>query len=600
MKKMILVLILSLLASFASAGVSSTEITNSAKELDSIVQRVQSSNSQIKIYPVINDQLFLRRAFLDIAGRIPTTEETISFLNSQDKEKRNKLVSQLLNSQAYVQNYFNFWSDLLRIKSRLNNNVNGQPYADLTKKFINEDIPYNQFVKELLTANGRIMDNPATGYYLRDLGMPLDNMSNTTQVFLGTSITCAQCHDHPFDKWTQLEFYQLSAYTYGMEYREKLNVNQRELYAKARDLGNRTEQMIRNIIRINSYGISDTTKTLKLPDDYKYDDARPGEAVKPLTIFGSNANGKTGDELRAAFATWLTDSKNPRFTTNIVNRLWKKVYGIPIIDPVDAITDESKPLDPELLSFLEEKMREYNYSIRSFLTLLYSTQTYQAGFMPNDLSVDDVYLMQGRLVKRMTSEQMWDSFVTLVVGVNVDRYESESAFQNYYESIDIKGKNTEQIIELAKQLTENPKKSPSLPKKQVATRQKETGIFGLTRAASSPLPANPGSFLRDFGQSDKESIDAFSTDPSVIQVLRLMNGDINRILLDKRTDLMVKIEKEKQTADKINIIFLSILNRYPNQNEMKLGLNQISANKEKGIGNIIWALLNGREWMMIR
>ena len=141
------------------------------------------------------DEIFLRRAYLDIIGRIPTIEETYAFIDSSDKQKRSKLIDKLLQSYGYVSRQFNFYADLLRIKTRVRR-VNGQPYIDFVKDSLESNKPFDQLVRELLTSKGAMLErgNGATGYFLRDQGMPEDNMSNTVRVFLGTRLELSLIH----------------------------------------------------------------------------------------------------------------------------------------------------------------------------------------------------------------------------------------------------------------------------------------------------------------------------------------------------------------------------------------------------------------------
>ncbi len=194
-----------------------------SNEIDRLIND-QLESTQQPNHPRTSDEVFLRRVYLDIAGRIPTIQEATRFLESSSEGKRSELIDQLLDSYGYVSRQFNFFADLLRVQSRARN-VNGQPYIDFIKDSLSENKPYDQFVRELLCASGPMIEkgNGATGYYLRDLGMPEDNMSNTIRIFLGTRLECAQCHDHPFDKWTQRQYFEMVAFTGGMTYRERGN-----------------------------------------------------------------------------------------------------------------------------------------------------------------------------------------------------------------------------------------------------------------------------------------------------------------------------------------------------------------------------------------
>ncbi|MEO0414263.1 MAG: DUF1549 domain-containing protein [Verrucomicrobiota bacterium] len=180
--------------------------------------RSQLKKQSLKPNSAISDDVFLRRVYLDIAGRVPTIEEAENFLGSDYDRKRAQLITDLLESDGHTSHSYNFWADILRINQGLGNNASaaGAAYELWLKEAISSNIPYDQFVRELVAATGNIWENGAVGYYQRDRGMPLDNMSNTVRVFLGTRLECAQCHNHPFDKWTQMDYYQMAAFSYGM------------------------------------------------------------------------------------------------------------------------------------------------------------------------------------------------------------------------------------------------------------------------------------------------------------------------------------------------------------------------------------------------
>ena len=202
-----------------AAGDNGEKKVTAAQRVDHFIEAGYAAND-VQPHPEITDEVFVRRIYLDLAGRIPTRAEHQAFLDKPAKNKRNQLISHLLGSEAYVQHFSNWWSDLLRAKTRIAGNGNSMPagyaYADWIKDSVRSNKPYDEMARELISANGPSWENGAVGYYLRDYGMPLDNLALTSQVFLGTQIVCAQCHDHPFDKWTQMEYYQMAAFTYGV------------------------------------------------------------------------------------------------------------------------------------------------------------------------------------------------------------------------------------------------------------------------------------------------------------------------------------------------------------------------------------------------
>ena len=169
---------------------------------------------------------------------------------------------------------FNFYADLLRIKTRVRR-VNGQPYIDFVKDSLESNKPFDQLVRELLTSKGAMLErgNGATGYFLRDQGMPEDNMSNTVRVFLGTRLECAQCHDHPFDKWTQRQYFEMVAFTGGMKYQTAGSVNRKQLEQAARksdiEVSQQMRQRLRRIIQSTSAGVSGSgTGLARLPEGF--------------------------------------------------------------------------------------------------------------------------------------------------------------------------------------------------------------------------------------------------------------------------------------------------------------------------------------------
>ncbi|MFZ2280709.1 MAG: DUF1549 domain-containing protein [Prosthecobacter sp.] len=378
--------------------------------------------------PPASDETLVRRLYLDIIGRIPTLQESQAFRTSTNKDKRARLIDQLLASDGYNQRMFHFWADLLRVQTRANSGqgeMTSKPYLEHVKRRIRENMPYDAFVRELLTAQGKVWDNPAIGYYMRDIGMPLDNLANTTRVFLGTRIECAQCHNHPFDKWTQMQFYQMAAFTYPLETNFtgitqqkgaiELMVQARkkpELEPSTRNMG-RVFENLGDFVRYSKVQAL-PTRLLKLPHDYQYPDAKPKDVISPATMLGKSVKCEPIGETTKAFADWMTSPENPRFTTVIANRLWKKVFGVGLIEPVDEILDSTVASNPALMKHLEQFMRDCRYDVKAYQRALYNTQAYQNEVSRAELLPGEICHFTGPLLRRMSAEQIYDSFVTLI------------------------------------------------------------------------------------------------------------------------------------------------------------------------------------------
>jgi len=432
-----------------ASGKSDTGTVSAAKQIDALLAKDWQANKLQPNAPV-SDETFVRRIYLDVAGRITTYREAETFLNSKDPDKRRKLIDELLASDGYVQHFFNYWSDILRLQTdgRQAGAVTGSAYARYLKESLGSNKPYDQIVRELVASQGNAWDNGAIGYYMRDRGMPLDNMANTVRIFLGTRIECAQCHNHPFDKWTQMEFYQMAAYTYGIETNDysggplgevrdllqkqenemlaplrakrKKGEENREAYQEAvsemrqvkRDIG-QTLNDIRNSMRYTAVGFRDR-KQVTLPHDYPYDDAKPKSKVTAATMMGHEVAPKPGQEGLEAYAAWMTARDNPRFTTVVANRLWKKVFGLGLIEPVDELMDSTVATNPELMKYLEGLMVSVDYDMKQYLRVLLNTETYQRSVSTEEVIPGVPYHFTGPVLRRMTAEQMWDSFVTLI------------------------------------------------------------------------------------------------------------------------------------------------------------------------------------------
>lgn len=431
-----------LLASFLTGARALTleEVQSKAKQID---QMVSAKLAKEKIQPTepVTDEVFVRRIYLDIVGRIPSLKETTGFLADKATDKRAKLIDELLASDGYTQHFFNFWADILRLRSQLavgNSQPAGAAYANWLRKALDENMPYDKMVHEMVTADGKTYENGAVGFYLRDYNMPLDNMAVTTQVFLGTSMVCAQCHNHPFDKWTQMDYYQLASHSYGMtgtnglsnpllaqafygSSKKKTKKGGNAMVAKLpggferKDLSKAMSEILRPL-RYNTVLDQTDKKDLALPHDYQYTDAKPKQVIAPMIPASFTKDGKIvkeGQKPIDAYGQWMTSKDNPRFTTVIANRLWKKAMGLGLIEPVDEITDSTVPSNPQLMSYLEQTMKDLNYDMKAYMRIVFNSSTYQRTAYSKEVELGEVYHFPGPVLRRMSAEQIWDSMVTL-------------------------------------------------------------------------------------------------------------------------------------------------------------------------------------------
>lgn len=424
----------------------------------------------------VSDETFLRRAYLKIIGRVPSLQEIESFSKNRSKNKKGELIDKLLGSEGYVSHWFNFWADILRVKDRLNNRISGVPYKNYVKEFISNNKPYDVWVREMLSSSGALWQkgNEGVSYFARDVNMPLDNMANTVRIFLGTSLECAQCHDHPFDRWTQKQFYEMAAFTSGSTNLRRKGVENlgqfnRLVGAEQRKLEQSGEAAKSRQLRNESRSIQDILQTgldslgsgkINLPKDYQYDNAKPNEALSGKTIFGIDIDIKTKAPKagsREIYANWLASDSNPRFTAVIVNRLWKEVFGLALIEPLDNMFDDTMPTDSKLQLHLEKVIVALDFDLKEFLRILYNTKTFQRNSVIRDViqrdAKDEVmpievkwiiagpksekqsqnavpYFYQGPMLERMSGEQIWDSLVNLTFN-NIDSRKLEQNTKGY-------------------------------------------------------------------------------------------------------------------------------------------------------------------------
>jgi len=507
------------------------------------------------------------------------------------------------------------------------------------------------------------------------------------RVFLGTRLECAQCHNHPFDKWKQKEFFEMSAFTGGISYRHQFVDSDdpgAKLLGMVREMKRDDKKMVAKaaskITQSLGYGIagSGTGQTL-LPHDYQYDDFTPGQRIRAKSMFGEDvpleyaaekkkpnpkASAKrrglkvSAIDSRVDYAAWMTSPSNPRFTTVVANRLWKRLMGRGLIEPLDDMREDTAASNPALMEYLEGLMIELDYDLKQFQRVLLNTRTWQRVATQDEVPADATYRFGGPLLQRMSAEQIWDSMLTLVVP-DLDSTllgwgaKAESGYDNYEELLSIseeelrkqaqvrslrytdpdayrkeltklrqaqleeraKAKSvlkeflqareagdTRRVAKLSKQLTKMGVTIPeSSPDRRKRGRGRGVPKGGLARASDLPSPAPAGHFLRRFGQSDREQIEASHRDANVPQALSLINGFVEENVITNRNAVMrVAIDEAETSKEKIRLAFLGVLSREPSSKETSSWLADFRKDEEQAVQDLVWTLVNTHEFRFIQ
>lgn len=581
------------------------ECREMAQKIDAFVEANLRRLGQEPNRPA-DDHTYVRRVFLDTVGTIPTLPETLAYVEEKRERKHEELVDQLLNSVGYVSHMYNYWANILRVVDRPENNILAFPFRDWIKDQLRSNRPYDAWVYEMLTAEGKVWEQPAVGYTLRDNGMPLVHVDNTVRVFLGTQIGCAQCHDHPFDKWSQREFYQLAAFTHGTRTRDGNGTpafaNGNPVNRVRKELGgdeeNRLKGSMNLLLQSNLFRVSfNDTKQLKLPHDYQYDNGKPNERVNPNVLWGSVPAQARGLSPRAQYASWLTGADNPLFAKTIANRLWKKVFGVGLIEPVDDITDDTESENDALLEFLTQEMIRLKFDQKEFLRTLMYTQTYRRESSDFDPSEAEFYHYPGPRLRRMTPEQIWDSILTIAI-YNPYSYQLPSTLE-LANAVDV------DLAEVnARELEQRSQLYDDTVSPRARTKLMNTAAYRrqvLARASELPAPLPADHFLRQFGQCDRETIEGDSSDPTVPQILTMFNGPFTHMMLEKGSVIYDALSRARNPRDAMDIMFLSILNRPPTSRDRDVAMQEISrGDTAMGYGNVVWALINTREFIFVQ
>jgi hypothetical protein len=359
-----------------------------ARHIDAAIDaRLRGEN--VATSPRCDDAEFVRRVYLDLVGHIPPADKAAAFLDSRTPNKRARLIDELLASREYGKHQADIWQALLLPRTSDNRFLPFDKMTAWLEKNFNNNKPWDQMVRDILTAEGELEENGAIVYFLAN-ATPDQLTDNATRVFLGVQLQCAQCHNHPFTDWKQDEYWGMAAF-----------------FTRLRTAGN-PRQAVREggTVSISENGKG---RPVRLPISAK--------RLPPKFLQGDAPEIGSGAAYRPVLADWMTRASNPYFSRAMVNRLWAQMFGRGLVQPVDDMHDGNSPSHPQLLVDLSAQFAANGFDVKNFLRALCNSAAYQRTSKPVARNRDAGPELFSRMtVKVLTPEQLFDS-LTQVVGV---------------------------------------------------------------------------------------------------------------------------------------------------------------------------------------
>jgi hypothetical protein len=503
-----------------------------------VVDRLmQKKWQELGIMPseLCSDDVFVRRAYHDITGTLPTPQQVSAFLANKSPTKRNDLVDALVETPEYSFLFANRWADVLRVK-RGNNNPNRAfgtfAFHNWIREAIARDKPYDQFVREIVGAIGDESKSPPTLWF-RDLQKPEQFVDDACQLFLGVRMACAQCHHHPYEKWSQDDYWGMAAF-FGQIGRKVVPVPGQNIQNQ-----NQARQVI--------YNKGSGTVQNKRTQQTAIMKALDADEVK-LT---------PGEDPRHRLVDWMVDPKNPFFAKAVVNRYFAHFFGKGLVDPVDDMRVTNPPSNPELLDALAKELVDSKFSLKHVVKVICKSRTYQLSAVPNEFNKNDKKAFARYYPRRMAAEVLFDA-VSQVTG-------SPATFQG-------------------------------LP----------TDRFAPNRAIMLPDEAFPSYFLDVFGRPQRISACECErvAEANLAQALHLLNSAEIQNKLARPGGRAEQLAKDpRPDAEKVEELFVWAFARRPTQEQLEIALENIqhnAMNKRLAYENILWALINTKEFILVQ
>lgn len=472
-----------------------------------------------------DDATYLRRVSIDITGRLPSVAEVEQFLTDPNPNKRDALVDRLVESPGYADYFANKWSSVLRNKRR---NGNDTPYTfrfhAWIRKALRENMPYDQFVRSVLTATGDPESHPPVAWF-REVTTSTQQMEDTAQLFLGMRLACAKCHHHPFERWSQQDYYGFEAF-----------------YSQ---VGLKSSKYNINVNVPDMVFLKGNVPVSRNP--------RSGLDVKPAGLGGVPLEIAGYEDARQSLVDWMAAPENPFFAKALVNRYFKHFLGRGIVDPEDDLRVTNPPSNPELLDALAQHFLDHRFDLKDLVRTICKSNIYQLSSEATEWNMSDKQNFSSFYPRRLSAEVLFDA---------VDS------------------------------LAETPSNFGTIPQGTTAVQLPDNGFNNY--------------FLQVFGKPEAESACECERSPeaNLSQSLHLLNSNdiAGRLQSGNGRAARLANDKERKDEAKIRELYLAALGRFPTDKERDFIVEELTlySNKQQGWEDVMWALINAKEFQFVR
>ncbi len=487
--------------------------------------------------PLASDSVFLRRAFLDTLGILPTAAEAQKFLADTRPDKRSRLIDELLERPEFADWWSLKWSDLLRNEEKSLDQKGVENFHHWIRRSIADDKPVDQFVRELVMARGSTYSAPAANFYRANRD-PISRAEAAAQLFLGVRLQCAKCHNHPFDRWTQGDYYRWAGFFARVQY--KIVENRR------RDQNDGHEFDGEQIVWMASEG--------------EVKDPRTSEAMEPCFLGEPTPALAPEQDRLEELAAWITEAENPFFARAQANRIWYHLLGRGIVEPIDDFRATNPPANPPLLEALTADFVSHRFRLKRLVRTIMNSRTYQLSVTSNDSNRNDEANFSHALVRRLSAEQLLDA-LSQATG-------APAHFRGYPAGM----------------------RASQLPGVQGARSRRER-VSPLNQFLT--LFGKPPRLL----SCECER----STETTLSQAFQLMSGPIvNDLLTQPDNRLSALLAAGKSNAEIVDELYWRTLSRPPSGEEAPGMIDYLkrATDRRAALEDILWSLLNSKEFLL--